>query len=124
MRGHGGDAVYDRRDQYDKIHEGLMPGEVIHAVFDAIGTGTGFIGLTDRRAVLQNTSFVGGRTALTSVPYRSIHSVSYLADRSVLGRFVESSSIALHVGGEVHEVKFRGADKARHAHEIILAHLL
>ena len=51
--------AFDKQDQFDKIQSGLMPGEQIIAVYDAIGAGTGFIGVTDRRVILQDNSFVG-----------------------------------------------------------------
>jgi hypothetical protein len=50
---------YDRPDQLEQIRSGLLPGESILAVYDAIGAGTGFIGLADRRVILQDKSYVG-----------------------------------------------------------------
>lgn len=49
-----------------------MPGERVVGVYDCIGAGTGFVGLTDRRLILQDNSFVGKRVALTSVPYSRV----------------------------------------------------
>ncbi|MER5670470.1 hypothetical protein [Pseudonocardia alni] len=46
------EPVFDKRDQLDKVAAGLLEGERIIAVYDAIGAGTGFLGLTDLRAVL------------------------------------------------------------------------
>ncbi|MBN9759288.1 hypothetical protein Ae406Ps2_3479 [Pseudonocardia sp. Ae406_Ps2] len=117
------EPVFDKRDQLDKVAAGLLEGERIIAVYDAIGAGTGFLGLTDLRVVLQDNSFVGKRTAITSIPYGRISSVSFVADRNLLGRFASSSQIAVTVGTAVHEVAFRGDDKARHAHDVILWHL-
>lgn len=117
------EPVFDKRDQLDKVAAGLLEGERIIAVYDAIGAGTGFLGLTDLRVVLQDNSFVGKRTAITSIPYGRISSVSFVADRNLLGRFASSSQIAVAVGTAVHEVAFRGDDKARHAHDVILWHL-
>jgi hypothetical protein len=117
------EPVFDKRDQLDKVAAGLLEGERIIAVYDAIGAGTGFLGLTDLRAVLQDNSFVGKHTAITSIPYGRISSVSFVADRNLLGRFASSSQIAITVGAAVHEVAFRGDDKARHAHDVILWHL-
>ncbi len=59
---------FDRQEQYDKIASGLLPGETIIAVYDAIGGGTGFIGVTDLRVILQDNSFVGKKVALTPDP--------------------------------------------------------
>ena len=40
-------VVFDQQKQLDLIREGLQQGEQVIAVYDAIGGGTGFIGLTD-----------------------------------------------------------------------------
>lgn len=118
------DVRYDRREQYQQIVSGLLPGENVIAVYDAIGVGTGFIGLTDRRVILQDKSFVGKRVALTSIPYSRITSVSVVSDRSWGGSFFSTSSIAVTTSHAVHEVDFRGSDKAHHAHNLVLWHMV
>ena len=82
------------------------------AVYDCIGTGTGFVGLTTLRVVIQDKSFVGKRVAITSIPYRHVRSVSVVSNTSFAGKFASSSSIAIDVGGTVHEADFRGVEKA------------
>lgn len=114
---------FDKQDQLDKIQAGLLPGETIIAVYDGKGGGTGFIGLTNRRVVLQDNSFVGKRVALTSVPYSKINAVSFLSDKSMLGRFASSSSIAISVGATAYQIEFRCEEKAKHAHDVILGFL-
>lgn len=115
--------VFDRQEQLEQIREGLMRGEDVLAVYDCIGTGTGFVGVTTLRVILQDKSYVGRKIALTSIPYRRIRSVSVLSDKSIAGRFFSSSSIAIDVGGTVHQADFRGEDKARHVHDTILWYL-
>ena len=115
---------HDRRDQLNQIQAGLLQGETIIAVYDAIGVGTGFIGLTDRRVILQDKSFVGKKIALTSVPYSRITSVSVLSAKSWTGAFFSTSSIAIATSHTVHQVEFRGSDKAHHAHNLILWYVL
>lgn len=116
--------TFDKQDQYEKIQAGLLQGEQIIAVYDAKGGGTGFIGVTDKRVVLQDNSFVGKKVALTSLPYSRISSVSFVSDKSMLGKFSSSSSIAVTVGAHSHEVEFRGEDKAKHCHDVILWHMM
>jgi hypothetical protein len=55
-------APFDKQDQYDRIKESLLAGESITAVYDCIGTGTGFIGLTDKRVILQDNSLSARRS--------------------------------------------------------------
>jgi len=118
------EPVFDKREQYDKIAAGLLDGEEIVAVYDAIGVGTGFVGVTNLRMMLQDNSFVGKKIALTSVPYSRITSVSFVSNKSMLGQFASTSSIAVTVGAKTHEVDFRGDEKAQHCHDVILSHMI
>jgi hypothetical protein len=114
----------DKNDQLDAVREGLLQGEQIFAVLDGKGAGTGFIGLTDRRAVLQDNSFAGKKSALTSIPYGRINSVSFVSDKSMFGKFSSTSTLAIDAGGRLYEVDFRGHERAKLAHDIILSHIL
>jgi hypothetical protein len=116
--------VFDKQEQFDKISSGLLQGEHIIAVYDAIGAGTGFIGITNLRVVLQDNSFVGKKVALTSVPYNRVNAVSFVSNKSMLGKFASTGSIAVSAGGQSYEVEFRGDEKAKHAHDAILWHML
>ena len=111
---------YDRRDQYQQITAGLLQGESVIAVYDAIGVGTGFIGLTDRRVILQDKSFVGKRLAITSIPYAKVTAVSLVSDKSFAGNFFSTGKIAIHVGTHTYEIEVRGVEKTQHIHNVIL----
>jgi hypothetical protein len=117
------DIVFDKQEQLQQIQSGLLDGERIIAVYDAIGAGTGFIGLTDRRVIIQDKSFVGKKVAITSIPYTKITSVSVVSNKSWAGSFFSSGSIAVHVGTHSYQVDFRGEQKAHHAHNVILHYL-
>ena len=117
------EPIYDRKEQLKQVQEALLEGEQIIAVYDAIGLGTGFIGLTDRRVIVMDKSFVGKKEALTSVPYSKISSVSVVSNRSLAGQFFSSGSIAVHVGTHIYEVDFRGDKKTKHAHNVILHYI-
>jgi hypothetical protein len=115
--------VFDKQDQFDAIVASLVQGEQILAVYDAIGVGTGFIGLTSLRVILQDNSFVGKKVALTSVPYSKVTAVSFVSDKSMFGKLASTSSISISVGGRDYGVDFRGDEKARHTHDIVLWHI-
>lgn len=117
-------GTFDKQDQWDKVVAGLLQGEQLLAVYDCTGVGTGFVGVTDMRVVLQDKSFVGNRQAVTSIPYRQVQSVAFVSDKSVMGRFASSSTIAITAGGTVHEATFRGDDKARWVHDTVLWHAM
>lgn len=79
---------HDRPDQLQQIQSGLMQGEQLIAVYDAIGAGTGFLGLTSHRVILQDKSFMGKKVAITSIPYSKITSVSVVSNKSWGGRIL------------------------------------
>ncbi|GGN55697.1 hypothetical protein GCM10010112_06740 [Actinoplanes lobatus] len=116
------DVAYDNKGQLEQIQSGLLEGEQIIAVYDAIGAGTGFIGLTSRRIIIQDKSFVGKRFAITSIPYSKVSSVSVISNKSWAGQFFSSGTIGITVGTHVYEIEFRGSDKAHHVHNLILSH--
>ncbi|MGY4645725.1 PH domain-containing protein [Cellulomonas sp. URHB0016] len=111
---------HDKPEQLEKVLAGLIDGEQVLAVYDCTGAGTGFLAVTSLRVIIQDKSFVGGRTAVTSLPLRSISSVSFVADKSAFGRFLTSATVAFTVGSSTHEATFRGEDKARHVHDAVL----
>lgn len=118
------EVVYDRKDQLEQIQSGLLQGEELYAVYDAKGVGTGFIGVTDRRAIIQDRSFVGNKVALVSLPYSRISSIAVVSNRSFMGNFFGTATIGITTSdGRYHEVDFRGPDKAHHVHNLILWHI-
>jgi hypothetical protein len=111
---------HDKPDQLQKVLAGLIEGEQVYAVYDCTGAGTGFVAVTNLRVVLQDNSFVGGKSAVTSLPIKSVSSVSFLSDKSMFGKFFASASIAITAGSTVREATFRGDEKAKHIHDTIL----
>ncbi|MBU4335782.1 MAG: PH domain-containing protein [Actinobacteria bacterium] len=114
------EVPHDKRDQLQKVTSGLLDGEELYAVYDCTGAGTGFVGLTDRRLVLQDNSFVGAKVAVTSVPYSQIKSVSMVSNKSWTGGFFSTATVAINLGGTIHEAEFRGVAKAQHVHNLIV----
>jgi hypothetical protein len=115
--------VFDKQDQLNKITANLLQGEFVIAVYDCIGAGTGFVGITDKRVIVQDNSFVGKKTALTSIPYSKVNAVSFVSDKSMWG-FASTSSISISAGGRQYLVDFRGEHKAKHVHDVILWHMM
>lgn len=115
--------VFDKQDQFNRIVANLLQGEFVLAVYDCIGAGTGFVGITNRRVIVQDNSFVGKKTALTSIPYSKVNAVSFVSDKSMWG-FASTSSISISAGGREYLVDFRGEQKARHVHDVVLWHMM
>jgi len=114
------DIPHDRGDQLRQVQEALLDGETVVAVYDAIGQGTGFIGLTSHRVILQDKSFLGKRIAMTSIPYSRISGVSVISNASMAGGFFSTGTVALLVGTHIYEIEMRGNEKARHVHDVVL----
>ena len=114
------EVIYDNKGQFQQIESGLLDGEQIIAVYDAVGAGTGFIGLTNRRVIIQDKSFAGKRVAITSIPYAKVSSVSVVSNKSWAGQFFSTGVIAITVGTHIYEVEFRGSEKTHHVHNVIL----
>lgn len=119
------DEVYfDKKDQLQIVRNSLLPDETVFAVYDGKDVGTGFIGLTDKRVILQDNSFAGGKVAVTSVPYDKITAISYASNASVFGRFTEETTVAIHTSHATYEILLRGSDKAKHTHDVILHYMV
>jgi Bacterial PH domain len=116
--------AFDKQEQLQKIMEGLLQGETVIAVYDCTGAGTGFVGVTDKRLIIQDNSFVGKKTALLSLPYSRINAVSFVSDKSMFGSWSSSSEIGISAGGKTYEATFRGTEKARHVHNLVLWHMM
>ena len=123
---HAADLLVDKKEQLEKIEDYCLPNEVIRAVFDCKGVGTGFVGITNKRAIFYDKAFRRKQKAMVSVPYGRIHAVSSEDDsgRLVKRGFFASSKITLHAGDDSFEFEFRGGDKAHKAYLLIMEHLL
>jgi Bacterial PH domain len=121
------DVIFDNRDQLERIEASLLPGEEVEAVFDLKGGGTGFLGITTKRVIFQDSKFLRKNAkALVSIPYRSIHTIAAEEDAGMMtGRgFFASSEIKIGTSSGEYEFEFRGADKGHQAHSMILEHML
>ena len=120
------DIIYDKKEQLQKIEAGLLPGETIEAVFDMKGGGTGFLGITTKRVIVYDKTFLRKMKALVSIPYSRITSIATEDESGLfMGRgFFASSKLALTTSHGDYEFEFRGADKAHVAHDLILSHMV
>jgi len=127
MPEYAGDMYVDKKDQLEKIEAVCLPDELIRAVFDLKGRGTGFLGVTDKRIVYYDKEFLKNKKALVSIPFGRISSVASEDNKGffITKGFFVSDTLAITIAGEgVKTFEFRGGDKAHHAHMIIMEHLL
>lgn len=127
MATYSDDMIVDKKEQLEKIEGVCLPDEIIRAVFDAKGAGTGFLGITDKRIIFYDKAFLKSKKALVSVPYSRIASVASEDNKGFLikkGFFVTDTLTINPIGMEAKTFEFRGGDKAHIAHNIIMEYLL
>ena len=127
MAQHAVDMVVDKKDQLEKIEGACLPNEIIRAVFDMKGSGTGFLGLTDKRLIFYDKAFLKKKKAVVSIPYSRIASVASEDNKGYIiksGFFVSDTLTIELLGLEPRTFEFRGGDKAHIAHNIIMEYLL
>ena len=91
-------------------------------MYDLKGSGTGFIGITDKRLIFYDRAFLRKRKALTSIPFSRISSVSSVDEgRGLRGA---SSELVISTAGDEHSFEFRGGEKAQDAYHMIMEELL
>jgi len=124
---HAEDMKVDRKEQLEKIEGICLPDEVIRAVFDMKGKGTGFLGITDKRIIYYDKEFMRKKKALVSIPHSRIASVASEDNTGFLvkkGFFVSDTLTITPAGLEPKTFEFRGGEKAHEAHNMIMEHLL
>ena len=127
MAQHAPDIIVDKKDQLEKIEGVCLPNEIIRAVFDLKGGGTGFLGLTDKRIIFYDKAFMKKRKAIVSIPYSRIASVASEDNKGFIIRsgFLVSDTLTVDpIGLEPRTFEFWGGDKAHAAHNIIMEYLL
>ena len=127
MPEYAGDMYVDKKDQLEKIEAVCLPDELIRAVFDLKGRGTGFLGVTDKRIIYFDKEWLKNKKALVSIPFSRISSVASEDNKGffITKGFFVSDTLAITIAGEgVKTFEFRGGDKAHRAHMIIMEHLL
>jgi hypothetical protein len=120
------ETIFDQKEQLDQVKPLIIEGEVLDAVLDLKGTGTGFLGITSKRLILYDRAFLRKMKAVVSIPYSRILSIGAQDDDNLLlGRgFFSTSKLAIKTSDSDYEFEFRGADKAHLAHKLILTRLL
>jgi hypothetical protein len=118
-------VMFDKQDQLDKLEGVMLDGETMLACFDMKGGGTGFIGLTDKRIIFYDKSFLAKMKAIVSLPYREVVTLA-AADEGRFGRgFFGSSTLSLTArDGRNYVFEFRTSEKAHTIHTTILERIL
>src|SRR3712207_3213653 len=76
MRMGTAEPYYDRKEQLSSVTGMLRPAEQVLAVFDMKGGDRGFVGITTKRLIIYDKSFLRKRKATVSVPFSRVQSVA------------------------------------------------
>lgn len=111
-------TAFDKQDQLDRIKGYLLSGEILYAVYDCRGMGTGFVGVTDRRIIFYDQGmFMNKKKSMITIPYSQMIGVAS-ADEGVL---FKTSEITLITGAGKFSFEFNGAEKAHWVYKFIVA---
>lgn len=120
-------AVWDKKEQLERIEGFCLPDEVVKAVFDLKGAGSGFLGITDKRVIFYDKAFFKDQKAMVSIPYSRISIVASEDTRGFLIKkgFLSTNKLTIMGPGfEERTFEFRGTEQAHIAHQLIMEHLL
>ncbi|HET9494114.1 MAG TPA: PH domain-containing protein [Chloroflexia bacterium] len=112
---------YDSKGQMERIQGMVVQGEVLYAVFDLKGGGSGFVGITDRRLIFMDQAIFRKKRSLVSLPYSKITAV---ASEDSGGIIFGTSTLLVIAGSREFEFDFRSNEKAHRAYELIMWNLL
>ena len=114
------EVKYDNKSQLSRIEAYVIPGEILYAVYDLKGGGTGFVGMTDKRLIFYDQAFMR-KKAMVTIPYSQVVSV---ASEDSGAMFATSALTVRTSSGDTYEMQFRTSDKAHSAYVIITSQIL
>lgn len=115
---------FDKRDQLERIESLLVAGEVLYAVYDMKGGGTGYMGITDRRLIFMDQSFIRKTKAIVTLPFSKITAIGVEDSGRTVNPFASTSELSVVAGSREWEFEFRSNDKAHRAYALIMSNLL
>jgi hypothetical protein len=112
---------FDDKKQHDRIAALLVQPEILYAVFDEKGIGSGFVGFTDRRLIFMDQGRIRKNRTLVSLPYSKITAV---ASEDTGGILFGSSKLIVVAGSREFDFVFRTNEKAHRAYQLVMWNLL
>lgn len=112
---------FDDGVQFDVIRDSVIAGEQIYGVYASESAGIALCGVTNRRVIMLDTAFAGGRAALITAPFSRVTTVSFVSTEE---EPLFSRTVAIQVGRTFYEVTCRGEEQAHELHDLVTWHLL
>lgn len=113
---------FDKADQAQRVAELLLDGEVLYAVYDCKGRGTGFVGITDKRIIARDDGHLKHSKQIVSIPYGRIHAVGIGNEYKFVG--ANEGRLTVSAGDDEWIFAFKGEGKTRNAYQRIMQHLI
>lgn len=110
----------DNKKQLERIQKHILKNEILYAVLDLKGVGTGFIGVTDKRVIFYDQGFLTKKKSVVSIPIDKITAISS-ADEGLL---IPTNELTLITPAGNFTFEFLGADKSHYAYQLILTVML
>jgi len=114
------EPYFDNKKQLERIQAHLIQNEILYAVIDLKGIGSGFLGISDRRVIFYDQAFLTKKKAVVSIPYKHIVGIA-ASDEGVL---FKTSEITLMTSAGNYTFEFMGPQKAHYAYTCILTIVL
>lgn len=112
---------FDNKNQLERIQALLVSPEILYAVFDEKGRGTGFVGITDRRLIFMDQGVIRKNKTLVSLPYSKMTAVASEDSGSIV---FGTSKLIVIAGSKEFDFEFRSNEKAHRAYQLIMWNLL
>ena len=113
---------YDNKRQYERIRAVCLPDEILLAVFDEKGRGTGFVGISNTRLIFMDVSPIRKHRLMISLPYHQITAIG--SEDSGNMPFEGSSKLTVIAGAREWDFEFHDNKKAHRAYQLIAHHLV
>ena len=113
--------AFDSSAQLEVVRDSLLENEQLYGAYASTSAGIALVGVTNKRVILLDRAYPGGRVALMTVPFKAVTTVSYV---STDDEPIFSSTIALQVGRTFYEFTCRTEQQAADVHDLISWHVL
>lgn len=112
---------FDDRNQFERIQTMVSPPEILYAVLDEKGRGSGFVGITDRRLIFMDQGMIRKNKTIVSLPFSKVTAV---ASEDNGGIIFGNSKLIVVAGDRTWDFEFRTKEKAHRAYQLIMWNLL
>jgi hypothetical protein len=112
----------DGRTDFQAVHDNLFDGERIDGVYRGGPGGVELLAVTNRRLMIVESKAWKGRTALTSMSFSQVASVSYLVSANT--SISSPTAVGIQTRSGSYELGCQSEEQAREVHDLITWNLI